>query len=704
MKQIKLLLLLLLLLIGINGESMAKNKLRYEKSPYLLQHADNPVNWYPWGKEAFNIAKKEDKPIFLSIGYSTCHWCHVMEHESFEDKDVAKLLNDTFISVKVDREERPDIDKTYMDVIHLMSGQGGWPLTIIMTPEKKPFYSATYIPKNSKFGRIGLMQLLPEIKKLWKNKRLDIEKNSEQIVRALSQSEKYSSSAKLSKQTLQIAYESFKSRFDENYGGFGSSPKFPSPHNIIFLLRYYSMSGTSDATSMAKKMAIKTLDHMRLGGIYDQIGYGFHRYSTDNKWLLPHFEKMLYDQAMLILAYSEGYAVTKNERYKKTVAEIFDYLKREMTSKNGGFYTAEDADSDGVEGRFYTWKEDDLKKILTKKEFDLFKKVYNLESGGNYLSNHTDPATNIPHLTSFDQIDSSILESARKKLFDHREKRINPHKDDKILTDQNGLMIAALAKAGKIFENSEYTKAAERAYRFISKNALKDNRLSHSYRKGDASVDGLLDDYSFMIFGLIELYQTTFDMTYLKNALNLNKTVLSHFLDKKNGGFFFSPDYGEKLLTNQKEIYDGATPSGNSVHFENLIRLSRITVDHQLESHAENLMNAFSNKVAMSPAGYTHFLSGLFYQFYTSYEIVIAGDKDDPLTKRMISAANKQHLPSSVTMLIDTGKHTPELVKLVPAFKYKSKMGGNTTAYICQKQSCKQPTSDVDKMLKMLNP
>ena len=563
---------------GADQKSKTMNRLQHEKSPYLLQHANNPVDWYPWGEEAFEKARKEDKPILLSIGYSTCHWCHVMEYESFEDEEVAALMNETFVSIKVDREERPDIDNIYMTVCQLLSQGGcGWPLNVFMTPDKKPFYAATYVPKNSRYGRLGMMELIPRIAEVWKNNREEILKSAESTTQSLTLATdptRIQAGEELDSKTLKKTYEQLESRYDPAHGGFGNRPKFPTPHNLLFLLRYGQRTGNQKAIDMVSK----TLESMSNGGIFDHIGFGFHRYSTDSEWLVPHFEKMLYDQALLALAYTEAYQLTKNKGFKQTAEQIFTYVLRDMTSPDGGFYSAEDADSEGEEGKFYLWSQQEIIEILGKKEAELVINIYNTEPGGNFTDEVSGekPGTNILHLNknpdqaamalgiSRDELDSRINES-RQKLFDVREKRIHPSKDDKIITDWNGLMIAAFAKAGRVFENKKYTDAAEKAADFINSKLTKDGRLLHRYRGGDAAILANIDDYAFFIWGLLELYESTFNIVYLKEAISLTDQMIKYFWDDTNYGFFFTPSDGEKLLVKQKEIYDGAVPSGNAV-------------------------------------------------------------------------------------------------------------------------------------------
>ncbi|MDX9924908.1 MAG: thioredoxin domain-containing protein, partial [Ignavibacteriaceae bacterium] len=497
------------------------NRLAKEKSPYLLQHSYNPVDWFPWGQEAFDKAKVEDKPIFLSIGYSTCHWCHVMERESFEDEEVASLINSVFIPIKVDREERPDIDNIYMSICQAMTGGGGWPLTVLLTPDKKPFFTGTYFPKNSNQGRIGIIDLINNVQSAWKNKRKEIDKSAEEITGYLDKSNDIDQNVVLDKKILKKAYEFFDERFDKINGGFGSHPKFPSPHNLIFLLRYHHLTGNKNALHIVEK----TLTEMRKGGIYDQVGYGFHRYSTDSKWLLPHFEKMLYDQALLLNAYTELYQITKNDFYKSTAEEIVKYISREMTSPEGGFYSAEDADSEGVEGKYYVWSEKELSTLLTDEQFLFIKEHFNTSAEGNFRdeSSHQNTGENILFLNEeLSPEDLLLFEPIRKILLAHRTKRVHPFKDDKILTDWNGLMIASLARAGRVFHNQFFISSAERSAKFIIENlSHTENELLHRYREGHSSLDAHIDDYSFFVSGLIELYESTFNPTYLERAIKL---------------------------------------------------------------------------------------------------------------------------------------------------------------------------------------
>lgn len=678
------------------------NKLKSEKSPYLLQHAQNPVDWYPWGEEAFNKARKEDKPIFLSIGYSTCHWCHVMAHESFEDDDVAERMNELFVSIKVDREERPDIDKIYMTVCQMMTGSGGWPLTIIMTPEKKPFFAGTYFPKQTRFGRIGMIDLIKRIKDLWNNQRSEIMNSADKITFSLQNIDQESPGEKFSETTLKKTYQQLSIQFDTINAGFGNRPKFPTPHNLIFLLRYWKRTGDEKALEMVET----TLQAMRKGGIYDHIGFGFHRYSTDSSWLVPHFEKMLYDQALIAIAYIEAYQATKKKLYKKSAEEIFTYILRDMTSKEGGFYSAEDADSEGEEGKFYVWSKEEIEKILNKEEFGLAIKIFNIEEAGNFLEEASGKKTgkNILHLSKVP--DMELLENVKKirlMLFNTREKRIHPHKDNKILTDLNGLMIAALAKAAIAFENEKYLLAARSATNFILSSLRESNKkLLHRYKDNSSEIKGYLNDYTFFIWGLIELYEATFDIYYLKTALELHKIQIEDFWDPKIGGFYLTAKDSEKILTKQKEIYDGAIPSGNSIAMLNLLRLSFITGNYELEEKADTLNRVFSEKIKANPLAYTQFLVAIDFAIGPSYSLVISGKSEAEDTKKFINQINNEYLPNKVLMLRKTEQDVPDIDTFSNFVEFFYEYKDKTTAYVCISKTCKPPTNDLNKTLEYL--
>lgn len=683
-----------------------KNHLANEKSPYLLQHAGNPVEWHPWGNEAFEKAKLEDKPIFLSIGYSTCHWCHVMAHESFEDEKIAKLMNETFVSIKVDREERPDIDGIYMTICQMLTGNGGWPLTIIMTPDKMPFFAGTYLPKQEKFGRIGMIELISKIKQLWQEQRNDILKSANEITEALKKEDSAVDRKDIPYSILfETAYKNFVNRFDNQYGGFGTVPKFPMPHNLIFLLRYWKRNNKNQALSMVEQ----TLQKMYSGGIYDNVGFGFHRYSTDREWLVPHFEKMLYDQALLSVAYTETFLVTKNIFYQKVAEEILTYVLRDMTSPSGGFYTAEDADSEGIEGKFYLWTANEIRNILGK-DAEIFIRIFNVEQNGNWTeqASGNKNGTNIlssrraPDEINKIAIEFNLLphelkikiEKSRKKLFEQREKRIHPYKDDKILTDWNSLMIIAFAKAYQAFDKKEYLDAAENAAKFIFKNLMLNNgSLLHRFRDGESGIHGNLDDYAFFIAALIDLYEASFNTEYLEKAISLNDYMIKHFWDESGGGFFFVDNNTKDLLIRQKEIYDGAVPSGNSVAMLNLLKLGRITGNTNLETMAQSIASAFSKSLLNMPSAFTQSLIALNFAS-GSIEVVIAGEKDSGDTNEMIKKIRSIFYPNKIILFKDNEK----LNKIAPFTADQKMIRGKATVYVCTNFTCKKPVTEIEEI------
>ncbi|MFW6141676.1 MAG: thioredoxin domain-containing protein [Candidatus Saliniplasma sp.] len=585
---------------------MGENHLAGEKSRYLKQHAENPVDWYPWCDEAFEKAEFEDKPIFLSIGYSSCHWCHVMAHESFEDEKVAELMNDTFVSIKVDKEERPDVDMVYMDVARAMTGSGGWPLNVVITPDKKPIYATTYIPKERKYGRMGFKDLIKRLKNQWENQRREVISRSESIISSLKDKKQVQGTMDIS--TLDQAYSFLERAFDQEHHGFGVAPKFPSPHNLLFLLRYHELTGESKALGLVTK----TLDAMRKGGVYDQIGYGFHRYSTDRQWKLPHFEKMLYDQAMLVLAYSEAFRITRKEKYRKTVEEIIEYVLRDLRSDKGAFFSSEDADVDGEEGKYYTWTEEEIDEILGVQS-DEFKKLFNVKSKGNYLEESTGKKTGKNVLYTSEMTDQERVERMRSRLYQERKKRRSPGRDEKILTDWNGLMIASLARASKILDDDGTLKEAEKGLDFIL-TELKDNsQLYHRYIEGEVDIDGMLDDYAYLVWALLEIYKASEEERYLDEAKRLSSSMIEKFWDAENDGFYFSSS--DELPLRKKPVYDGAYPSGNSVALLDLAYLWDITDDRKFKEKTEEMINSLAGRIDSYPSQYTMFL--------TSYELFL---------------------------------------------------------------------------------
>jgi uncharacterized protein YyaL (SSP411 family) len=678
------------------------NRLIDEKNPYLLQHAHNPVDWYPWGDEAFQKAKKEDKPIFLSIGYATCHWCHVMAHESFEDEEVAQLLNKHYVAIKVDREERPDIDQIYMSACQSLTGHGGWPLSIFMTPEGKPFFAGTYFPKLSRMGMPGFTNILEQLASAWQGHREQVLKASEGITGAIQPKAAAGASGQpLGMDTLKKGYSQLARAFDPRWGGFGAAPKFPTPHHLTFLLRWHKRNGDS----MALEVVEKTLDAMRHGGIFDQVGLGFHRYSVDEKWLVPHFEKMLYDQALLAVAYAEAYQATGKDKFGQVAREIFTYVLRDMTAPEGGFYCAEDADTEGKEGLFYVWTPAEVKEHLGEELGHLFCRFYNISEGGNF-----EEGRSIPHVRLSAEIFAkrqgmvleefeAAMDRARDKLFHVREQRVHPLKDDKILTSWNGLMIAALAKGFKVFGDDSYVVAAQGAAECIlEKLRTADGRVLRRYRQGDAAHPGYLDDYAFLVWGLIELYEATFDASYLGEALALNEAMIDIFWDKENGAHYFTGKGNEPLITRSKEIYDGALPSGNSVAALNFLRLSRLTGNVALEQKAEELTRTFSSQVKDHPMACTQLLVALDFMVGPDKEIVIAGDPALQTTRDIVTAVHKRFLPNKVVLLKPEGPEGRRVVSLCPFVEAMVPINDQPTAYVCENYACQAPTTSLDAL------
>ncbi|MGH7680875.1 MAG: thioredoxin domain-containing protein [Candidatus Eiseniibacteriota bacterium] len=689
-----------------------ENRLASEKSPYLLQHASNPVHWYPWGDEAFEIARREDKPVFLSIGYSTCHWCHVMERESFEQEDVARILNEHFVSVKVDREERPDVDQIYMTVCQAVTGSGGWPLTLLLTPDRRPFFVGTYFPAERRFGRPGLKEILYQIVGAWEQQRDQVLDAADKIVEAVQPQFGGSPGDSLGVETLQLAYEQLLARYDATEGGFGTAPKFPTPHVLTFLLRWWRRSGEPRALEMVEG----TLESMRRGGIYDHVGLGFHRYSTDREWLVPHFEKMLYDQALLLIAYSEAFQATGNPLYGGVAQEIAAYVLRDLTSSEGAFTSAEDADSEGEEGKFYVWTRAEIDGVLGAKDGALYARAYGIEAEGNWRDEASGkvPGTNIPHLRD-DPHDlarelgltpkalAQTLEAARARLLEARGRRVRPHKDDKILTAWNGLMIAAMAKAARALGRPEFARAAERALAFIEAKLVRaDGRLLARYRDGEAAFPAYLDDYAFLAWGLLELYEATFHARHLDAALKLVREMDRLFADSKEGGYFFTATDGEPLLARPKDAYDGAMPSGNSVAAMVLLRLGRITGDPELEKGAERLLRAFSGLVARVPSVHTQLLGALDFALGPTREIVIASGPDDPEAAAMASAVSARFLPRDVT-LWNRPPESKLLETVAPFVTSQAAIRGAAAAYVCENYACKAPVTTAAALAVLLD-
>ncbi|MCJ7666577.1 MAG: thioredoxin domain-containing protein, partial [Actinobacteria bacterium] len=629
------------------------------------------------------------------------------------NRDIASLMNRVFINIKVDREERPDIDKIYMSVTRMMTGSGGWPLTIIMTPLKDPFFAATYIPKENRSGQTGLLELIPYIDELWKTKRKDILASTDKIKSMLKNIMQNPSGGSIDFSIIDKAYNEFHAIYDSKYGGFGGAPKFPSAHNLSFLLNYWKKSGNQDSLEMVEN----TLQSMRMGGIWDHVGYGFHRYSTDRQWVLPHFEKMLYDQAIASFAYLEAYQATGKKIYKETAEFIFNYVKTNMESQKGGFYSAEDADSEGEEGTFYLWNKREIKDLLGDKDSDIIQTVFNIRENGNYRDEAIGKSSekNILYRTrSYTELAKDLymdldcfsekLGELLLKLYDHRKNRIHPFKDDKILTDWNGLMAAAYARGGSILDNKEILQTAEDTLSFIFSNmSTDDGGLFHTYREGEASIRANLDDYAFVILALIELYQSTFKFKYIKEALKLQRYLDEYFWDKENGGYFFTDSRSEELIFRHKECFDGAVPSGNSVSMLNLIKLGRITMDTVLEKKASRIGAVFAENINNSPVSHSYLLSALAYLSGPSYEIFVVDGKNKDDSGKLLKAAIQCFIPNKVIVYKSVNEDftgTGGLKKFIDELR---PLDNKSTAFICKNYYCELPVTEKDDLLRLLD-
>ncbi len=682
------------------------NHLAGEKSPYLLQHAHNPVDWYPWGEEPFEKARLEQKPIFLSIGYSTCHWCHVMEHESFEDEEVATILNKAFVCIKVDREERPDIDQVYMNACQAATGSGGWPLSIFMGQDRKPFYAGTYFPRKSRMGMVGLMEIAQKISELWAENRKELEKISERLSRAIEPGKSVLADQLPGPNLLETAHKSLTQSFDPVWGGFGKAPKFPGPHNLSFLLCRNWRAPDSDALQMVEK----TLLAMRSGGIFDQVGFGFHRYSVDEKWIEPHFEKMLYDQAMLSIAYSDAFLVTGNAGYAKVTRQIFDFVMREMISPEGGFYCALDADSEGAEGAFYTWKPEQVAEVLGKDSAAIFCRAYGITGRGNFANGSSILHIAEPFAKLADSLAMSLpdfeklLEDLRLRLFNAREKRVHPFKDDKIVVAWNGLMIAALARGAQALGESLYAQTAQKAADFLLSRMRNDNgRLYRRFRGNEAAGVAYADDYAFLIWGLIELYEAVFDVTWLAQAVNLQEEMIRLF-GASDGGFHFVGNDAEPMIVAEKPLYDGALPSPNSVAAMNLLRLARMTGNPAFEKQADLLLRGLARQVIPNPGAFTQFLQALDFAHGPSLEILLTGDLSWPATREMLESIRRLYSPNRVLLLKESGTSGGELAKIAPftASVPQAPMDDSVLAYVCRGFSCQNPVKNASELSAIL--
>lgn len=703
-------------------EGHTPNRLINEKSPYLLQHAFNPVDWYPWGDEAFEKARSENKPIFLSIGYSTCYWCHVMEREVFEVPAIAAELNRMFVSIKVDREERPDVDRIYMQALQIMTGSGGWPMSIFMTHDLKPFWGGTYIPPESKYGRPGFVDLITRINEVWINQKDQLTESAEKLYNVLSaESSRTYSPKPLESDILDAGFKTFQKMYDSKYGGFGRAPKFPRVSTFNFMFRYAERTGSQPA----KDMTLHTLRKIAEGGIYDHIGGGFHRYSTDERWHVPHFEKMLYDQGQIIVSYLEAYQITGEEFYADVAKDALSYVIRNMTDPGGGFYSAEDAESaldperpdEKAEGAFYIWSASEIEKILGKDASKTFSYYYGIKENGNVRKDphgyfpgknvlyraHTPEETALKFGVSVEEF-SIQMKKSRELLFEEREKRVNPHLDDKILVSWNGYMITAFAKAYQIFFNEEYLMAARRAAGFIETKLYDSQKgtLQRRYRDGEAGITANLSDYALLTAALLDLYEASFDVHWLKWAAELNNSMILYFYDEGDGAFYDTPEGIKNLIVRMRGEYDGAEPTGNSVAVMNLLRLSQMLDRQDLREKADRVLAYYAPVLESAPHGLPQMLAAFDFSLVKPKQIIIAGNINKEDTRIMLSKLHSKYIPNKIVLLADSEEKDNFLGENLPVIKAMLMINGKATAYVCENYACKLPTNDLNVFLSLI--
>src|SRR5438128_7810484 len=707
------------------------NRLAHEKSPYLLQHAHNPVDWYPWGEEAFAKARQENKPIFLSVGYSTCHWCHVMAHESFENEEVAAIMNREFVNIKVDREERPDVDRVYMTFVQATTGGGGWPMSVWLTPDLKPFVGGTYFPPEDRYGQPGFRKVLERIATAWKENHDKIVEQGGQIVAALRESQSAAKAeSKLGAEILDAAYKQIDRSYDPKEGGFSNAPKFPRPVTLNFLTRSYARAPKGESGKNALEMALFTLRKMAAGGMHDHIGGGFHRYSVDRYWHVPHFEKMLYDQAQLAVAYLDAFQITRDKQYQSVARDILDYVGRDMTSKEGGFFSAEDADSPvaaGIgdaghsktaEGSFYIWTKKDVDEALGDAA-EIFDFHYGVQPHGNapegsdphdefrgkniLIERHTIAETAQRFKKSEDEI-ATLLVRCREKLFAIRKKRPRPHLDDKIIASWNGLMISAYARAAQVLDDPRYLQIATRAAKFLRTNLYeeKSKLLYRNYREGRSDIEAFDDDYAFVIQGLLDLYEASFDVDWLKFAIELQETQDRLFFDEKNGGYFSTSGKDESVFLRMKDDNDGAEPAASSVAALNLLRLLQFRDDKTMAERARKTIDAFAATLSHFPSAMPQMLVALDYSLGKPRQIVIAGKKDSLETKALLKEVHRHFLPNTIVLLADGAEGQKFLGERNEAIRAMSPVNGKPAAYVCENFTCKAPVTDARQFAELL--
>jgi uncharacterized protein YyaL (SSP411 family) len=684
------------------AEHKYTNRLANETSPYLLQHKHNPVDWYPWGPEALEKARTEDKPILLSVGYSACHWCHVMERESFEDEETARVMNEHFVNIKVDREERPDIDAIYMQAVQALTGQGGWPMTVFMTPEGEPFYGGTYFPPEPRYGMPSFRQLLHAMAEAWRDRRDEAVQSGRELAEHLAASEQIEARpGTLTPKLLDQAAAAIKQRFDRRHGGWGGAPKFPAPQTIDFLLRTHLRKDDEEALRQAETTLLK----MAHGGMYDQLGGGFHRYSVDERWLVPHFEKMLYDNGQLARSYLHAYQLTGNEEYRRIVQETLDYVKREMTSPEGGFYSAQDADSEGEEGKFFVWSADEVRQALGPDAM-LFSQIFDVTTRGNW--EHTNilhlprPLEDIARVTGqpVERL-QEVVERGKRKLFELREQRVKPGRDDKVLVNWNGLMLGAIAEAGRVLGRDDYLELARNNAEFVLQTMYQDGRLKHSYKDGQAKVEGFLSDYALYAEGLLALYRATFELRWLQAAHHLAEHMLDHFWDNDNGGFFETSDQHEKLITRPKDLFDEAVPSGNAVAAHVLLQLATLVGEPEYDRRARATIELVAAVIQKYPTAVATMLNALDFAMATPREVAIIGDVGAEDTKRMLRALDTRWRPN--VMVVAASPNDTKAINAIPLLQDRPQQNGKATAYVCQSFVCNLPTTDVEQMLQQFD-
>lgn len=683
------------------------NQLIAETSPYLLQHAYNPVNWYPWGPAALERAQRDDKPILLSIGYSACHWCHVMERESFENEEIARFMNERFINIKVDREERPDLDEIYMTAVQLITGQGGWPLTVFLVPDLKPFYGGTYFPPEDRWGRPGFRTVLQSIIAIYEKERHRVVEQSEKLTQHLQNLNALSVSQApftlLTPALLQRAYAHSLENFDRAHGGFSSAPKFPHSMELSFLLRYGQRTADRDAQQMVEQ----SLEKMGRGGIYDQLGGGFHRYSVDAQWRVPHFEKMLYDNALLVWTYLEAYQATKKSFYRRVVEETLEYVLREMTSPDGGFYASQDADSPEGEGAFFVWTPQEIKTVLGERDGALACEYFGVTETGNFehgasvlhcpYSDEAFAARTGMDAKEFVQWRTSI----KQRLFQARERRAKPARDEKILTAWNGLMISAFARAYQILGREEYLNAAKSAAQFCLLHLKHDRKLSRCYKDGQAKLNGYLEDYAFFITALLDLYEASFDLIWLKEALALSQTMIEQFWDEASGGFFFTSRDHEALPVRSRSAYDGASPSGTSAALFALLRLAEFTDSRELRAKAEQTLRLYREPLERAPGGFSHMLCALDFYLGPVAQIAVVGFKHDARTRKILEVVQACFRPNKIVALAGP-EQLAEYEQFSPLFVGKTMRDDASTVYLCQNYACAAPITEPEALEKAL--